>query len=292
MSTRSSQLPAASTLDGVPDEWADAHLATVFSRWHPFVTRFQREPEALLIAESGAQPGDTVLDVGCGSGVPSLRLAEIVGPYGRVVAVDPSSVFLAAVTENARQAGLTNVETVQASAAGLPFAANQFDAATSHMGVMFFSDPVAGLARIRETLKTGRRAAFVAWGPDVENEMIGAFWSAAAPHLPPDPQPDPAVAEADIPKPSRFAAEGSLSNVLQQAGFRDVRERYELVTLVWPGHAPTFLDFWLELTRLGEHIPESRRQQFEDDVLDSFGRHAHGDEIHLSAVVVVASGAA
>jgi ubiquinone/menaquinone biosynthesis C-methylase UbiE len=41
-------------------------------------------------------PGQTVLDVGCGPGYASLDLAEMVGPCGRVVALDKSERFLVA----------------------------------------------------------------------------------------------------------------------------------------------------------------------------------------------------
>jgi SAM-dependent methyltransferase len=279
-------------LAGVPNEWAEDHLATIFSRWHPFIAAQQQESEALVIAESGAASGDTVLDVACGAGVPTLRLAEVVGPDGRVMAVDPSPVFLAAVAENARARGLSNIEFIRSSAATLPFEPTTFDAATCHMGVMFFADLKAGLTRIREVLKPGARAAFVAWGPDEDNELFGAFWSAARPYFPPPPAPDPSIPEADIPKPNRFAPAGSLSRALTQAGYQDVRERTEQVSLVWTGHAPSVLDFWSQLTRADEQVPAERRANFEQDVLTSLGRYAEGNTLHFRSKVVVASGAA
>jgi ubiquinone/menaquinone biosynthesis C-methylase UbiE len=277
---------------GVPEEWVDDHLATIFIRWHPFMSRADVQSQDLVIAEAGIQPGDTVLDVACGAGIPALRIAERVGPDGRVVATDPSPVFLSATAENAARQGLTNLDTVQASAATLPFRPGSFDAATCHFGVMFFTDITAGLSRIRETLKPGKRAAFIAWGPDADNQLFSSFGAVVSQYAPPPPPPDPSIAEIDIPKPNRFAGAGSLSAFLQSAGYQDVRERYEQVDYTWPGHAPTMLEFWKQLSRIEERIPAERQEAFEEDLLASLGRFAEGETLHFSCKVVVASGAA
>ena len=202
----SKQQPTA----GVPEEWADDHLATIFTRWHPFMSRADLQSQDLVIAEAGIQPGDTVLDVACGAGIPALRAAERVGPDGRVVATDPSPVFLAATAENAARQGLTNLDTVQASAATLPFRPGSFDAATCHFGVMFFTDITAGLTRIRETLKPGKRAAFIAWGPDADNQLFSSFGAVVGQYAPPPPPPDPrsprstSRSRTGLPRPGRF----------------------------------------------------------------------------------------
>jgi SAM-dependent methyltransferase len=69
----------------------------------------QRVLEAWQSAGIGA--GQTVLDVGCGPGYASLDLAEIVGPAGRVVAIDKSERFLRALEAKCRERGITNITT-------------------------------------------------------------------------------------------------------------------------------------------------------------------------------------
>ena len=137
-------------VDEQPDvthEWLEGYLATVFSRWHPPVAHLLQPTSDAIIAAAEIEPGNAVLDVGSGSGVPALGVAALVHPGGRVLATDPSPIFLAALAENVRTAGLGNVKVVEASAEGLPFEPATFDAATCHMGVMFFPDVRAPIFR-------------------------------------------------------------------------------------------------------------------------------------------------
>jgi len=226
--------------------------------------------------------------------VPALAVAEVVGPSGRVAATDPSPIFLAAIAENVRAGGHGNVEIVQASATGLPFDPATFDAATCHMGVMFFPDARAGLARIRELVKPSGRAAFVAWGPDADNTFMRTGAGASRPHLPPDPSasgPPPNPAQ-DAPRPTRYAEPGSLSAALAAAGFADVHEDAPMVDLVWPEGLATLTRFWLELTRLEGRVAPERHATLRADIAAAYERFRDGDTVRMPVRVVVASGAA
>ena len=176
----------------VVTEWIEPHLPTMFSNYHSKMEVMSRPTVEAIVAAAQIKPGFDVLDIGCGSGIPTLAVAQLVGPAGSVTATDPSPVFIAAVSENARQLGLTNVEIVQTNAAKLPFDPGSFDAATCQFGVMFFPEMSVALNRIRATLKPGGRAAFAAWGPLAENTLLNIFDKALAPYLPPS-----AAQEAD-----------------------------------------------------------------------------------------------
>src|SRR5262245_12356049 len=63
-----------------------------------------------LLAEAGLAPGMTCLDLGCGGGDVTLRLAALVGPQGRVVGVDMDETKLELAGRNAKRLGLTNVQ--------------------------------------------------------------------------------------------------------------------------------------------------------------------------------------
>lgn len=289
----STHLPRDTVSDDVTPEWLDAHLPTVFSRWHPQIDHLLHATSTAIIDAADVQAGQSVVDVGCGSGIPALAIAEVVGPAGLVTATDPSPIFLAALAENVRAAGLTNVAATEASAAGLPFPPASFDAATCHMGVMFFPDVRAGLTRIREVVRPGGRASFVAWGPDADNTFMTTFWGAARPHLPPDPPaagpPDPAQ---DTPRPNRFAEPGSLSAALTDAGFEDVQEATPLVDLVWPEEPDSLVRMFLELFGVEDRVVPERRAAFRADAVAAYGWLRDGDTVRMPVRVVVASGAA
>jgi len=62
---------------------------------------------------AGIEAGHTILDVGCGPGYATVDLAELVGPSGRIVALDKSDKFLKVLGEQCRQRGLNNVNAHQ-----------------------------------------------------------------------------------------------------------------------------------------------------------------------------------
>ena len=127
--------------------------------------------EAVLDAAADVQPGDHVLDVGCGFGTTTLALARAVGPEGRVMAVDLSAVMVDRVRARATDSGLTNVITRVADAQTDPLPASHFAVAVSRFGVMFFDDFTTAFANIRTSLRTGGRLVFICWQPVTANEL-------------------------------------------------------------------------------------------------------------------------
>src|SRR5262249_15819610 len=82
-----------------------------------------------LVAASGAKPGDSVLDIGCGSGYFSRRIAPVVSPGGTVVGIDPSEPMLAYAGEH--PPGNCTFQT--AGAEDLPFSDASFDLIVSSL---------------------------------------------------------------------------------------------------------------------------------------------------------------
>jgi len=89
------------------------------------------------------QPGEHVLDIGCGAGATVLELAARVGPGGHVLGADISDQSVARARQRIAEAGLRHVEVIVADVSAHPFAPNAFEFAFSRFGVMFFSDPQA-----------------------------------------------------------------------------------------------------------------------------------------------------
>ena len=78
----------------------------------PWLTRYRRQAVAAL----GLQSGDTVFDVGAGTGASLDQLSRAVGPDGRVVAIEPSDAMREAAQQRARDAALSNVQFVAVTA--------------------------------------------------------------------------------------------------------------------------------------------------------------------------------
>jgi ubiquinone/menaquinone biosynthesis C-methylase UbiE len=70
-------------------------------------------PPRNTLAAVGIKPGDTVLDFGCGRGGFAVAAAEIVGPGGKVYALDAHPLAIKLVRTEVRRLGLANVETIQ-----------------------------------------------------------------------------------------------------------------------------------------------------------------------------------
>ncbi len=120
-------------------------------------------------AAAAPQPGESVLDIGCGAGATSFELARAVGASGSVAGVDVSAPLLGRARERAAAQGM-NVEFREADASRPGFAAHSFDLLYSRFGVMFFDDPTAAFAELRKTLKPGGRLAFACWqGPQLND---------------------------------------------------------------------------------------------------------------------------
>jgi SAM-dependent methyltransferase len=104
---------------------------------------------------AGFTVGQTLLDVGCGPGHASIDLAEIVGPRGRVVAMDRSRRFLDALEATARRRGLAHIEIVERDLDDAAFPVTMADGAWVRWVLSFVRRPRAVLSRIAEALKPG-----------------------------------------------------------------------------------------------------------------------------------------
>src|SRR5262245_350855 len=167
------------------------------------------------LAALAPQPGERILDIGCGGGATALDLVRAVAPEGTVVGIDLSAAVLAFAQRAAE--GCERVRFVQADAEVYPFEPASFDAAFSRFGVMFFADPVAAFLNIRRSLRPSGRLAFVCWRALEDNPLDFLPLTAASRHLPPQPVHDP-----DAPGPFAFADPGRVRGILDRAGFGEI----------------------------------------------------------------------
>jgi SAM-dependent methyltransferase len=182
-----------------------------------FRERRNEETLALLLNSLRLDGGESVLEIGCGTGAVTLPLANAVGEHGRVVAVDISEPMLAVARQRVGETGMHNVTLLLGDAQVMALEQGAFDVATSRMGVMFFADPVAAFRNISGALKPGGRLVFACWAPLAENRHWLISYDIAVRHLGP-----PAQSTEREPGPLAFGNPDYIRRTLAAAGFADI----------------------------------------------------------------------
>ncbi len=174
------------------------------------------------------EPGQRVLDVGCGPGALTEVLVQRLGLSG-VSAVDPSEAYVAAARTR-----LPGVDVRRAPAEDLPYAEDTFDVALAQLVVHFMADPVAGLRQMARVTRAGGMVAACVWDNAGGRGPLSPLWRAAQ-------DLDPSVRDESG---GAGAREGHLAELARDAGLEGVRS--SLLTLVVPFE--TFEEWWEPLT--------------------------------------------
>ena len=103
------------------------------------------------------EAGERVLDLGCGSGTDTLIAAQKVGPAGSVTGIDMTPEMLAKARGAVAEAGVANVELLEAEAERLPFPGASFDVVISNGVIDLIPDKDAVFAEIFRMLSPGGR---------------------------------------------------------------------------------------------------------------------------------------
>lgn len=117
----------------------------------------------------GIRPRDQVLDIGCGAGQ-TTRDAGRLAMAGSALGIDIAVPMIERASRLTEAAGLRNVHFEQASAETYAFPREHFDVAISRFGTMFFAEPVATFARIRQALQLRGRLVMMVWREHKRNE--------------------------------------------------------------------------------------------------------------------------
>jgi SAM-dependent methyltransferase len=165
--------------------------------------------------------GKRTLDIGCGFGDTTRRLAALTGPEGLAVGVDASPRFIDAASAETRAQGIGNVRfrvaDVQTANLG-----ERFNLAFSQFGTMFFANPVAALRNVRRSLAPGGKLVMVVWRSKAENEWLYRAQTITERFL---ARPQEYDAPTCGPGPFSMADADTTSGILTAAGFDHISLR-------------------------------------------------------------------
>jgi ubiquinone/menaquinone biosynthesis C-methylase UbiE len=268
-------------------EWRESarfwkkHLQTIRPMFAPVTSA--------LIEEAGIKPGDKILDVAGGPGEPSLTIAEYVAPSGMVLCTDAIPDMVAAAESEAQRRGITNVQFRCCTADSLPLDDDQFDAAVSRLGVMFFRDPLVGLREMLRVTKPGGRISLAVWGQSELNPFSYVVTNVISRYFD-TPSNTPGPAEGAF----RFAESGVLASVLREAGASSIKERVLKFVISAPV-SPA--GFWAMRSETSGTLREKlntltaeRKEQVAQEVQEAVRAYFPNNEMRFPAQMIIVTG--
>jgi SAM-dependent methyltransferase len=179
------------------------------SAYDAFIGRYSRRLADLFVDATGAQLGQTAVDVGCGPGALTGVLADRLGAEA-VVACDPSPGFVAECA--ARHDG---VQVELGRAESIPFETGRFDHAMAQLVLQFVSEPQRAAREMMRVVCPGGWVSACVWDYEDGMEMVRGFWDAAL---------ESDLASPDQAQPPRFGRPREIAQLFESTGMDTVVE--------------------------------------------------------------------
>lgn len=216
-------------------------------------------------------PAERVVDVACGTGALTRKVASLTS--GRVVGVDVNPAMLAV----ARRVG-DNIEFVEGDAMDLGFEDNAFDVATCQFGVMFYPSPGKGIA---EMARVAHRGTVAVWDSIERSDGYTAMQELFRDELGEE-------AATSLDAPFALGEEGALEALFESAGVADV----SYASIGGSGRFAS-IDQWVTTEVRGWTIGDSVSDQQLADLVSvaqkRLGRFATSDRCEFGMTAKVAS---
>lgn len=234
--------------------WNDV-LAPKFIRFKHILVGGLTQHSETVFPSLNVRKGDRVLDVGCGFGDTTVKLAELVGSSGEVVGVDCCDAFLAYATKDAADRGLKNVSFIRGDAE-IALPTSQFDFVFARFGTMFFANPVAGLRNMRKALRPGGRMVHIVWRNRADNPWLSMAKGVVLQFLP-EPGAD---AQTCGPGPFSMSNETTVRMMMTSAGYEQIEFRRVDAPVLIGADVADAVAFQLAIGPAGEVFREAGRE--------------------------------
>jgi len=193
-----------------------------------FMGRWSRQLAPALVTFAGVADGDTVLDIGSGTGALAAAVARS-SPSSRIVGIDPAASYVALA--QAQHPG-DRVRFEVGDAQQLRFEDAAFDRTLSLLVVNFIPDPLKAVAEMRRVTRGGGSVAAAVWDYGDGMQMLRAFWDEAVALNPASAAKD----ERHMP----LCRSGELGAFWRKHGFEQVVEEGLTIQTRFAG----FDDYW------------------------------------------------
>jgi ubiquinone/menaquinone biosynthesis C-methylase UbiE len=227
----------------------------MYERWLVLVgPLFRPFAETIIHDELELRPGESVLDIACGTGIVARVAKERIGEHGRVVGVDISPDMLSVARKVSPP-----IEFREGSATALPLReGEQFDNVVCHQGFQFFPDKAAAAAQMRRAVKEGGKLGVATWRSDEESPFLHELRRVAERHLGP------------IADQRYNFAETELQAFVLEAGFKNVAVKTISHTIHFDD-AGSFVRLnsmaFVGLSTAGKGMDEGQRRQVVDAIV-------------------------
>jgi SAM-dependent methyltransferase len=220
-----------------------------------------------------AQPGQTILEIGAGTGDLGLQVAERMGERGRVISTDFAPEMVEVARRQTEARGLANVEHRVLDAEEMDLPDDAVDGVVSRWSYMLMADPAAAFKETRRVLRPAGRLAFAVWGTAEKNpwQAVPGMTLVQRGHMP-----------APVPgAPGIFALgePGRIRGLVVGAGFAEP-ELEEIAFEIRYANSDDVWDALVHLSPLGrtlDEVSEDEREATRAAVLQSMAPYRNED---------------
>ncbi len=278
-------------------ESAEAWGGVLFDRWLAFrnvvateIAPFSEAAFALHAPGAGAR----ALDLGCGLGDTTKRLAEVVGSEGEVLGIDVGERFIEFAKDEAVQLGIENVS-YRVADAQIADLGEGYDYAFSRFGTMFFAGPVPALRNIRGALRPGGRLCMIVWRRKLDNDWLHRGELVVDPFL---EEPEETDEPTCGPGPFSMADADTVTEQLVHAGYEEITLRRHDIAYRMGDDLDAAVALVMaigpagELIRLAGDEADKMRPQIESALRDAYAELEGPDGVHAQASAWIISATA